>query len=249
MIIQIEEEIVYRVLERHADATLAYLRACCRSRRTPKTRPKASPRSQKPQHPRGRRTMTMPTRATTGDRSSATSPAQGPSLEMGDDNLVERQRSLGKLTVRERLDILVDPECGSSSVSSPTTWTPVSVTGSSRQRRGDRRRRDRRSGSRSRHYDFTVMAGSMGGVGEAKITAPCTPTPSPTHPVGLAARLGRRAHPSTSGSTFTRRAPSFREQVGDQRRRAHGRRHPRPLRDQHHVHPGLADFVPMVKGT
>ncbi|MDQ1476986.1 MAG: methylmalonyl-CoA decarboxylase subunit alpha, partial [Actinomycetota bacterium] len=30
-------------------------------------------------------------------------------LEMGGEKLVERQRSLGKLTVRERLDLLLDP--------------------------------------------------------------------------------------------------------------------------------------------
>ena len=44
-------------------------------------------------------------------------------------------------------------------------------------------------------YDFTVMAGSMGAVGENKIRRLRHLRAEPAHPDGLAAGLGRRAHP------------------------------------------------------
>ena len=44
-------------------------------------------------------------------------------------------------------------------------------------------------------YDFTVMAGSMGGVGENKIARLRDARAAPAHPDRVAARLRRRAHP------------------------------------------------------
>ena len=44
-------------------------------------------------------------------------------------------------------------------------------------------------------YDFTVMAGSMGMTGELKVTRLRELALEQAHPDGLAARLGRRAHP------------------------------------------------------
>ena len=47
-------------------------------------------------------------------------------LGMGGPALVERQRSMGKLPVRERLDLLARPrQRSSSSASSPTRWIPA----------------------------------------------------------------------------------------------------------------------------
>jgi len=91
-------------------------------------------------------------------------------LEMGGADRVARQRELGKLTVRERLDLLLDPG----------TWVEYALLADHMDAGlGDRYLAadgaitgigeiDGRPVAVAA-YDFTVMAGSMGGVGESKI--------------------------------------------------------------------------------
>src|SRR4051794_12237295 len=91
-------------------------------------------------------------------------------LGMGGEKFVERQVSLGKLTVRERLDLLLDPG----------TWVEYGMLADHMDPGlGDRflaadgavtgigEIEGRKVAVAA--YDFTVMAGSMGGVGESKI--------------------------------------------------------------------------------
>ena len=90
-------------------------------------------------------------------------------LDMGGPDRVERQHSLGKLTVRERLDILLDPgtwvEYGlladhmDAGLGDRYLAADGAVTGV-----GNIDGRRVAIGA----YDFTVMAGSMGQVGEHK---------------------------------------------------------------------------------
>src|SRR3954447_22996608 len=91
-------------------------------------------------------------------------------LGMGGPDFVERQRSLGKLTVRERLDLLLDPG----------TWVEYGMLADHMDARlGDRYLAadgavpgigaiDGRPVAVAA-YDFSVMAGSMGNIGESKI--------------------------------------------------------------------------------
>ena len=87
-------------------------------------------------------------------------------------------------------------------------------------------------------YDFTVMAGSMGAVGEDKIAPHARARAAPAHPDGLAARLGRRAHPVDERLDVRRRRRPVPRAGRDERRRADGRGDARPLRGRHRVHPG-----------
>src|SRR2546423_14096506 len=89
---------------------------------------------------------------------------------MGGPDKIERQRSLGKLTVRERLDLLLDPG----------TWVEYGMLADHMDAGlGDRYLAadgaitgigeiDGRPVAVAA-YDFSVMAGSMGAVGESKI--------------------------------------------------------------------------------
>src|SRR5262245_66680329 len=91
-------------------------------------------------------------------------------LGMGGNDLVERQHSLGKLTVRERLDLLLDAG----------TWVEYGMLADHMDAGlGDRYLAadgaitgigdiDGRPVAIAA-YDFTVMAGSMGAVGEDQI--------------------------------------------------------------------------------
>src|ERR1039457_3567962 len=91
-------------------------------------------------------------------------------LEMGGDDRVARQHSLGKLTVRERLGLLIDPQ----------TWVEYGMLADSMDSAYEGRYLaadgavtgvgdidGRRVAVAA--YDFTVLAGSMGRVGEEKI--------------------------------------------------------------------------------
>ena len=92
-------------------------------------------------------------------------------LGMGGPERVEKQHAQGKLTVRERLDLLFDPgsftelsllahhQAGNPSMQGKFTPADGCVTGIGRI---DGRR------VAVIAYDFTVMAGSMGMVGELK---------------------------------------------------------------------------------
>src|SRR5262245_46692134 len=171
-------------------------------------------------------------------------------LGMGGSDLVERQHSLGKLTVRERLDLLLDPG----------TWVEYGLLADHMDAGiGDRYLAadgavtgigeiDGRPVAVAA-YDFTVMAGSMGAVGEDKIARLRKHAVSQRMPfVWLLDSAGARIQ-STSGSTFAGAGALFREQV------AMSGVVPMVAAMLGHCAagtayiPALADFVPMVKGT
>ncbi len=171
-------------------------------------------------------------------------------LGMGGADRVERQHSLGKLTVRERLEILVDPG----------TWVEYGLLADHMDAGlGDRYlaadgavtgvgQIDGRLVAIAA-YDFTVMAGSMGRVGEDKIKRLRAHALDKRMPmVWLLDSAGARIQ-ATSGSSFAGAGDLFREQV------AMSGVVPMVAAMLGHCAagtayiPGLADFVPMVKGT
>src|ERR1700737_519762 len=169
---------------------------------------------------------------------------------MGGDDLVERQHSLGKLTVRERLEMLVDPgtfvEFGmladhmDPGMGDRYLAADGCITGV-----GDIDGRRVAIAA----YDFTVMAGSMGAVGEDKVSRIRELALRQRIPVvWLLDSAGARIS-SQSGSTFAGMGALFREQV------AMSGVVPMVAAMLGHCAagtayiPALADFVPMVKGT
>ncbi len=171
-------------------------------------------------------------------------------LEMGGPDLVERQHSLGKLTARERLDLLVDPG----------TWVEYGLLADSMDPAYEGRylaadaaitgvgEIDGRSVAIAA-YDFTVLAGSMGRVGEQKIKRLRELAIRRRIPmVWLLDSAGARIQ-SQSGSTFAGMGDLFREQV------TMSGVVPMVAAMLGHCAagtayiPALADFVPMVKGT
>src|SRR6187200_363255 len=171
-------------------------------------------------------------------------------LAMGGAQFVERQRSLGKLTVRERLDLLLDPG----------TWVEYGLLADHMDAGlGDRYLAadgavtgvgeiDGRKVAIAA-YDFTVMAGSMGKVGEDKIARMRAHALSQRLPmIWLLDSAGARIQ-STSGSSFAGAGALFRKQV------AMSGVVPMVAAMLGHCAagtayiPALADFVPMVKGT
>jgi methylmalonyl-CoA decarboxylase subunit alpha len=171
-------------------------------------------------------------------------------LGMGGEKFVERQHSLGKLLVRERLDLLLDPgtwvEYGmladhmDPGLGDRYLAADGSVTGV-----GEIEGRKVAVAA----YDFTVMAGSMGAVGEDKIRRMRHLALSQRIPmIWLLDSAGARIQ-STSGSTFAGAGDLFREQV------AMSGVVPMVAAMMGHCAagtayiPALADFVPMVKGT
>jgi acetyl-CoA carboxylase carboxyltransferase component len=171
-------------------------------------------------------------------------------LGMGGPELITRQRSLGKLTVRERLDLLLDPgtwvEYGlladhmDAGLGDRYLAADGAVTGI-----GEIEGRQVAVAA----YDFTVMAGSMGAVGESKIARMRAHALRQRIPfVWLLDSAGARIQ-ATSGSTFAGAGALFREQV------AMSGVVPMVAAMLGHCAagtayiPALADFVPMVKGT
>ncbi len=169
---------------------------------------------------------------------------------MGGDALVERQHSLGKLTVRERLELLLDPG----------TWVEYGLL-ADHMDAGLGERYLAADGAVTgigeidgrpvaiAAYDFTVMAGSMGAVGENKIARLRAHAVAQRIPmVWLLDSAGARIQ-STSGSSFAGAGALFREQV------AMSGVVPMVAAMLGHCAagtayiPALADFVPMVKGT
>jgi methylmalonyl-CoA decarboxylase subunit alpha len=169
---------------------------------------------------------------------------------MGGPDLVERQHSLGKLTVRERLELLLDAG----------TWVEYGLLADHMDAGiGDRYLAadgavtgvgeiDGRAVAIAA-YDFTVMAGSMGAVGEDKIARMREHALRQRIPmIWLLDSAGARIQ-STSGSSFAGAGALFREQV------AMSGVVPMVAAMLGHCAagtayiPGLADFVPMVKGT
>src|SRR4051812_16470195 len=173
-------------------------------------------------------------------------------LEMGGAQQVERQRSLGKMPVRERLDLLLDPgswvEYGQLADSmDPELEAARGYMAADGMVAGFGTIDGRRVAVCA--YDFTVMAGSMGTVGEQKTARVRELVLRQRIPmVWLLDSAGARIQAST-GSTFASAGALFREQV-----RLSGVV-PQVAAMLGHCAagtayiPALCDFVPMVKGT
>jgi acetyl-CoA carboxylase carboxyltransferase component len=172
--------------------------------------------------------------------------------KMGGSERVEKQHAQGKLTVRERLDLLFDEgsftEMGllahhqSSSPTMQGKHTPADgcVCGIGTV---DGRR------VAVIAYDFTVMAGSIGMVGELKATRMRDLALRERIPiVWLIDSAGARIQEAT-GSMFARTGDLFREQVHMSGVVPQVAAMMGPGAAGTAYIPGLADFVPMVKGT
>ncbi|MHB1486548.1 MAG: acyl-CoA carboxylase subunit beta [Acidimicrobiales bacterium] len=171
---------------------------------------------------------------------------------MGGPDLIQRQRSLGKLPVRQRLDLLLDPgsftEYGQLADSmDPALVEARGYLAADGMVAGVGRVDGRRVAVCA--YDFTVMAGSMGAVGEQKTARMRELALRQRIPmVWLLDSAGARIQ-SSSGSTFAGAGALFREQV------AMSGVVPMVAAIMGHCAagtayiPALADFVPMVKGT
>ncbi|HYP22937.1 MAG TPA: acyl-CoA carboxylase subunit beta [Actinomycetota bacterium] len=173
-------------------------------------------------------------------------------LGMGGPDRVQRQHDAGKLTVRERLDRLFDggsfQEHGllahhqSTSPAMQGKFTPADgvVTGVGKV--------DGRPVAVIA-YDFTVMAGSMGMVTEMKATRMRELALRERIPlVWLIDSAGARIQEAT-GSMFARTGDLFREQVVMSGVVPQVAAMMGPGAAGTAYIPGLADFVPMVKGT
>jgi acetyl-CoA carboxylase carboxyltransferase component len=169
---------------------------------------------------------------------------------MGGPERVERQHALGKLTVRERLDLLLDPESwieyGMLADSMDSAYEGRFLAGDGAVT-GIGAIGGRRVAVAA--YDFTVLAGSMGRVGEVKIKRMRELAIRQRIPmVWLLDSAGARIQ-SESGSQFAGAGDLFREQV------AMSGVVPMVAAMLGHCAagtayiPALADFVPMVKGT
>jgi acetyl-CoA carboxylase carboxyltransferase component len=171
---------------------------------------------------------------------------------MGGTDLVTRQRSQGKLPVRERLDLLLDAgtfvELGQLADSmDPELAASKGYLAADGVVTGVGEIDGRRVAICA--YDFTVMAGSMGDVGEQKTARLRELVLRQRIPlVWLLDSAGARIQ-STKGSTFAGMGALFREQV------ALSGVVPQVAAMLGHCAagtayiPALADFVPMVKGT
>ncbi|HWC32719.1 MAG TPA: acyl-CoA carboxylase subunit beta [Actinomycetota bacterium] len=172
--------------------------------------------------------------------------------EMGGRDRVERQHREGKLTVRERLDRLFDPgsfselsllahhQSSSPAMQGKATPADGCITGVGLVE-------GRRVAVIA--YDFTVMAGSIGMVGEFKATRMRELALRERIPlVWLIDSAGARIQ-ETSGSMFARTGELFREQVHMSGVVPQVAAMMGPGAAGTAYIPGLADFVPMVKGT
>jgi acetyl-CoA carboxylase carboxyltransferase component len=172
-------------------------------------------------------------------------------LAMGGEEQLARQRSLGKLPVRERLEILLDPgtfvEYGLLADSmDPELQSSKGYLAADGMVAGVGEIEGRRVAVCA--YDFTVLAGSMGAVGESKTARLRELALRQRIPVvWLLDSAGARIQ-ATSGSTFAAAGALFREQV------TLSGVVPMVAAMLGHCAagtayiPALADFVPMVKG-
>ncbi|MFP5224494.1 MAG: acyl-CoA carboxylase subunit beta [Actinomycetota bacterium] len=172
--------------------------------------------------------------------------------QMAGPDKIERQHSLGKLTVRQRLDLLFDEgtfvEMGllghhqSQSPQMQGKFTPADgVVCGVGQVNGRR--------TACIAYDFTVMAGSMGEVGEIKASRMRELSLKERIPiVWLIDSAGARIQ-EAAGSRFARTGDLFREQVVMSGVVPQVAAMMGPGAAGTAYIPGLADFVPMVKGT
>jgi acetyl-CoA carboxylase carboxyltransferase component len=171
--------------------------------------------------------------------------------EMGGAQRVERQRSLGKMPVRARLELLCDPgsfvEYGLLADSMDPGLADKGYLAADGMVAGVGEIEGRRVAVCA--YDFTVMGGSMGAVGERKTARMRELALRWRIPiVWLLDSAGARIQQST-GSTFAGAGALFREQV------TMSGVVPQVAAMLGHCAagtayiPALADFVPMVKGT
>jgi methylmalonyl-CoA decarboxylase subunit alpha len=172
--------------------------------------------------------------------------------EMGGAERVARQHEQGKLTVRERLDLLcdggtfiehgqlaqhMDPALAQEGREAPTDGV---VTGVGRL--------DGRPVAIAA-YDFTILGGSMGAVGESKVKRMREVALTQRIPmVWLLDSAGARVG-STTGSTFAVAGDLFREQVAMSGVVPMVSAMLGPCAAGTAYIPALSDFVPMVKGT
>ena len=173
-------------------------------------------------------------------------------LAMGGEKQVERQRGMGKLPVRERLDLLLDPgsfvEFGMLADSmDPALQADRGYLAADGMVAGVGAIDGRRVAVCA--YDFTVLAGSMGAIGESKTARLREVALRQRIPVvWLLDSAGARIQ-SSSGSTFAAAGALFREQV------TLSGVVPQVAAMLGHCAagtayiPALADFIPMVKGT
>ncbi len=172
-------------------------------------------------------------------------------VAMGGPDRVARQRSMGKLPVRERLDLLLDPgsfvEFGMLADSMDPALEARGYLAADGVVTGIGTIDGRRVAICA--YDFTVMAGSMGTVGEGKTARMRELAIRQRMPVvWLLDSAGARIH-SATGSSFAGQGALFREQV------AMSGVVPQVAAMLGHCAagtaymPALTDFVPMVKGT
>jgi acetyl-CoA carboxylase carboxyltransferase component len=172
---------------------------------------------------------------------------------MGGPEAVARQHAAGKLTVRERLDLLYDPgsfvEVGghathhSDHPSMADRHTPADgvVTGFGRI--------DGRPAC-AIAYDFTVMAGSMGRTGETKCARIREMALTQRLPlVWLIDSAGARIQEAAGGGWFAASGYLFRDEVALSGVVPLVAAMMGPGAAGTAYIPGLADFVPMVKGT
>jgi acetyl-CoA carboxylase carboxyltransferase component len=171
---------------------------------------------------------------------------------MGSEAGVAKQRGLGKLTVRERLERLFDKG----------SFTEMGLLGHHQAKGGQMEGKftpadgvvcgsglidGRRAGVIA--YDFTVMAGSMGEVGEIKAARMRDLALRERMPlVWLIDSAGARIQ-EAAGSRFARTGDLFREQVIMSGVVPMVAAMMGPGAAGTAYIPGLADFVPMVKGT
>jgi acetyl-CoA carboxylase carboxyltransferase component len=172
--------------------------------------------------------------------------------EMGGPDKVERQHSLGKLTVRERIEMLFDR--GSfleqGALAHHQSQSPA-MQGKSTPADGVVCGIGKVDGRKVAviAYDFTVMAGSMGMVTELKATRLRELALRERIPlVWLIDSAGARIQEAT-GSMFARTGDLFREQVVMSGVIPQVAAMMGPGAAGTAYIPGLADFVPMVKGT
>jgi acetyl-CoA carboxylase carboxyltransferase component len=173
-------------------------------------------------------------------------------LGMGGTERIARQREQGKLTVRERLDQLFDPGSFTEfSLLAHHQSVAPSMQGKSTPADGCVCGIGLVDGRRAVviAYDFTVMAGSIGMVGELKATRMRELALRERIPiVWLIDSAGARIQEAT-GSMFARTGDLFREQVIMSGVVPQVAAMMGPGAAGTAYIPGLADFVPMVRGT
>jgi acetyl-CoA carboxylase carboxyltransferase component len=172
-------------------------------------------------------------------------------LGMGGDDRVARQRDLGKLPVRERLDLLVDPgsfvEYGLLADHMDPGLAEKGYLAADGVVAGIGQIDGRRVALLA--YDFTVMAGSMGAIGEHKTARMRELALRQRIPVVWLLDSGGARIQSMTGSTFAGAGALFREQV------TLSGVVPQVGAMLGHCAagtayiPALTDFIPMVKGT